>query len=125
VTRVGRAGRFIAAGFNTIVMGALAGNETGGRAASFADYVLWGAVIAAAICAVVIWIDGAAPVAWAAIGYVLFAGLLTRGSPHFGFILLALALAPMVPRPRESLALGIGIAAVSALISRALFVFAP
>ena len=87
--------------------------------------MLWGAVLAAAVCALVIVVDSAAALAWTAIGYVLFGGLLTRGSPHFGFILLALALAPMVPRPRGSLTLGLGIAAVAAGVSRILFELAP
>jgi hypothetical protein len=82
-------------------------------------------VVAAAICAIVILVESLASLAWIGIGYVLFGGLLTQGSPHFGFVLLALALAPMVPRPRGSLALGIGIAAVSALVSRVAIAFAP
>jgi len=107
-------------------MGALAYDATGGRVAATAtEYVLWGAVLAAAVCTLVIVFDSGAALAWAAIGYVLFGGLLTRGSPHFGFILLALALAPMVPRPRDSLTLGLGIAAVAAGVSRILFEFAP
>jgi hypothetical protein len=126
VTRMGKAARFFAAGFDTAVIGALAFNETGGRfAATFAEYVLWGSVVAAAICAVVILADRLAPLAWIGIGYILFGGLLTQGSPHIGFVLLALALAPMVPRPRGSLSLGIGIAAVSAVVSRVLIEFAP
>jgi hypothetical protein len=126
VTRRGRAARFFAAGFDTIAMGVLAYDVTGGRAAATAtEWVLWGAVLAAAVCALVIVLDGPAEVAWAAIGYVLFGGLLTRGSPHFGFILLALALAPMVPRPRDSLTAGLGIAAVAAVASRILFELAP
>ena len=123
---MGRAARFFAAGFDTVAMGVLAFNETGGRfAATFSEYVLWGSVLAAAICAIVILKEVLAPLAWMAIGYVLFGGLLTQGSPHFGFVLLALALAPMVPRPRDSLALGIGIAAVSALVSRVAMALAP
>ena len=107
-------------------MGALAYDATGGRVAATAtEWVLWGAVLAAAVCALVIVVDSAAALAWSAIGYVLFGGLLTRGSPHFGFILLALALAPMVPRPRGSLSLGLGIAAVAAGVSRILFELAP
>jgi hypothetical protein len=126
VSRLGKAARFFAAGFDTVAIGVLAFNETGGHfAASFAEYVLWGSVLAAAICAIVILVESFAPLAWIAIGYVLFAGLLTQASPHFGFVLLALALAPMVPRPRDSLILGIGIAAVSALVSRVAIVFAP
>ena len=126
MTRMGKAARFFAAGFDTVAMGALAYDATGGRiAATVTEYVLWGAVLAAALCTLVIVLDSAAALAWAAIGYVLFGGLLTRGSPHFGFILLALALAPMVPRPRGSLTLGLGIAAVAAGVARILFEFAP
>ena len=119
MSRMGKAARFFAAGFDTVAMGVLAFNETGGRfAASFAEYILWGSVLAAAICAIVILAEGLAPLAWVG-------GLLTQGSPHFGFVLLALALAPMVPRPRGSLSLGIGIAAVSAVVSRIAIAFAP
>jgi len=126
VSRTGKAARFFAAGFDTVAMGALAFDATGGRVAATAtEWVLWGAVLAAAVCALVIVVDSAAALAWSAIGYVLFGGLLTRGSPHFGFILLALALAPMVPRPRGSLSLGLGIAAVAAGVSRILFELAP
>ena len=126
MSRTGKAARFFAAGFDTAAIGVLAFNETGGRfAATFAEYVLWGSVIAAAICAIVILVETGAPLAWIGIGYVLFGGLLTQGSPHFGFVLLALALAPMVPRPRGSLSLGIAIAAVSAFVSRVAIAFAP
>lgn len=126
MSRTGRAARFIAAAFDTTAIGVLAWDETGGRfAASFAEYVLWGAVLAAGICAVVILVETLAPLAWIGIGYVLFGGLLTQGSPHIGFVLLAVALAPMVPRPRGSLGLGIGIAAVSAVASRVLIALAP
>jgi hypothetical protein len=123
---MGKAARFFAAGFDTVAIGILAFNEAGGRLpASLGEYVLWGSVLAAAICAIVILVETLAPLAWIAIGYMLFAGLLTQGSPHFGFVLLALALAPMVPRPRGSLSLGIGIAAVSAVVSRVAITFAP
>jgi hypothetical protein len=126
MSRMGKAARFFAAGFDTVAMGALAYNESGGRVAlTVTDYVLWGSVVAAAVCAVVILASGPAELAWMAIGYVLFAGLLTSGSPHFGFILLAVALAPMVPRPRDSLSLGLGIAAAAAVASRVLVTFAP
>jgi hypothetical protein len=122
---MGKAARFLAAAFDTAAIGVLAFNETGGRfAATFTEYVLWGSVVAAAICALVILVDTLATVAWIGIGYILFGGLLTQGSPHIGFVLLALALAPMVPRPRGSLSLGIGIAAAAAVVSRALIAFA-
>jgi len=126
VSRMGKAARFFAAGFDAAAIGVLAWTETGGRfAATFTEYVLWGSVLAAVICAIVILVESLAPLAWIAIGYILFGGLLTQGSPHFGFVLLALALAPMVPRPRGSLSLGIGIAAVSAVVSRVAIAFAP
>jgi hypothetical protein len=126
VSRTGKAARFFAAGFDTAAIGVLAFNETGGRfAATFAEYVLWGSVAAAAICAIAILAEGLAPLAWIGIGYVLFAGLLTQGSPHILSVLLAVALAPLVPRPRGSLSLGIGIAAVSAVVSRIAIAFAP
>ena len=122
---MGKAARFLAAAFDTAAIGVLAFNETGGRfAATFNEYVLWGSVVAAAICALVILVDNLATLAWIGIGHILFGGLLTQGSPHIGFVLLALALAPMVPRPRGSLSLGIGIAAVAAVVSRALIAFA-
>jgi hypothetical protein len=126
MSRTGKAARSVAAGFDTIAMGALAYSATGGEiAATATEWVLWGAVLAAAVCTLVIALDGPPEIAWVAIGYVLFGGLLTSGSPHFGFILLALALAPMVPRPRDSLTLGLGIAAVAAVASRILFALAP
>ena len=126
MSRVGKAARFFAAGFDTAAIGVLAYNETGGRfAATFSEYVLWGSVLAAAVCTVIILIDTLAPLAWIGIGYILFDGLLAQGSPHYGVVLLALALAPMVPRPRGSLSLGIAIAAASALVSRAAIPFAP
>jgi len=125
MSRMGRAARVFAAGFDTVAIGILAFNETGGRfAATFSEYVLWGSVLAAAICTIVILANTGAPLAWIGIGYVLFGGLLTQGSPHYGFVLLAIALAPMVPRPRGSLSLGIAIAAVSALASRVAIAFA-
>ena len=126
MSRMGKTARFLAAAFDTAAIAVLAFNDTGGRfAATFAEYVLWGSVLAAAICAVVILAESLAPLAWIGIGYILFGGLLTQGSPHVGFVLLALALAPMVPRPGGSLSLGIGIAAVSALVSRVAIAFAP
>jgi hypothetical protein len=126
VSRTGKAARFLAAGFDAAAIGVLAFNETGGRfAATFTEYVLWGSVLAAAICAIVILVESLAPLAWIAIGYILFGGLLTQGSPHFGFVLLAIALAPMVPRPRGSLSLGLGIATVSAVVSRVAIALAP
>lgn len=102
-------------------MGVLAYSETGGSfGISAAELVLWGAVVAAAVCAFVVLLDGSASIAWAGIGYVLFGALLTNGSPHWSLAALALALMPLVPRPRGSLALGLAVAVATALIARTL-----
>jgi len=111
--------RLFAAAFDTVAMAGVAYVDTGGRfARDLAEYVLWGSVVAAALCTLVIATSGAAGLAWAAIGYVAFGGVLTSGSPHWGLVLLALALMPLVPRPNGSLAYGLGIAAVAAIVSR-------
>ncbi len=115
-----RAKAFVA-GADAAIMGVLAYSETGGSfGISAAELILWGAVIAAAVCALVVLVDGAASIAWAGIGYVLFGALLTNGSPHWTLAALALALMPLVPRPRGSLALGLVIAVGTALIARML-----
>ena len=122
LNRLNRAARFFAGAFDTVAMAGVAGSETGGRLVStaFGENALWGAVLAAAVCTVIIGLDRWAAIAWIAIGYIFFDGLLTPRSPHFGFILLGLAFIPMVPRPRESLTYGIGIAAAAAIATRLL-----
>lgn len=117
-----RAKAFVA-GIDAVIMGVLAYSETGGSfGISAAELILWGAVGAAALCALVVLVDGAATIAWAAIGYVLFGALLTNGSPHWTLAALALALMPLVPRPRGSLAFGLLVAVVTALIARGLVI---
>lgn len=107
------------AGIDTLIMGVFAFSESGGSfGVSIPDLVLWGSVVAAAVCAVVVLVDGVATVAWAAIGYVLFGALLTNGSPNWPLLALALALMPLVPRPNRSLGLGLLIATVAALVAR-------
>ncbi len=107
------------AGIDALIMGAFAFSETDGSfGISAAELVLWGAVVAAALCAIVVLLDGAAVIAWAGIGYVLFGALLTDGGPHWPLAALALALMPLVPRPNRSLGLGLLIASVAALIAR-------
>ena len=116
-----RRAKFFVAGVDAIVMGVLAYSETGGTfGLTPAHLVLWGAVAAAAVCALVVLTEGAGAIAWAAIGYVLFGAVLTDGSPHWTLTALAIALMPLVPRPRASLALGLAIAFGTALISRTL-----
>src|SRR2546428_12488502 len=97
MSRMGRAARFFAAGFDTAAIGVLAFNETGGRfAATFSEYILWGSVLAAAICALVILVENLAPVAWVGVGYIPFRGLLPPGSPPHRFLL-----PPPSPAPTE------------------------
>ena len=116
-----RRAKFFVAAVDAAIMGVLAYSETGGSfGISAAEIILWGAVAAAALCALIILTDGAAVIAWAAIGYVLFGALLTNGSPHLTPAALALALMPLVPRPRGSLVLGLAVALVTALIARTL-----
>ena len=102
-------------------MGVLAFRETGGTfGIGVAELVLWGAVVAAALCAVVVLLDGAGWVAWASIGYVLFGALPIDGGLNLPLAALALALMPLVPRPNRSLALGLVIAVAAAVIARVL-----
>jgi hypothetical protein len=111
----------LVAGIDALIMGAFAFSETAGSfELSAAALVLWGAVVAAAVCAVVVLQSGASTIAWAAIGYVLFGALLTDGGPHWPLVALAIALMPLVPRPRGSLGLGLLIASVAALVARTL-----
>jgi hypothetical protein len=116
---MGRTGRTIVAAFDAAVMAVAAYAETGGRfALAPADLVLWGSAIAAAICAIVILVAGSSLVAWAAIGYVLFGALLTSGGPHWPLVALAAALMPLVPSPRGSIWMGLGLACLVALGAR-------
>jgi hypothetical protein len=117
---MGRTGRTLVAGFDAVVMGVAAYAETGGSFAltTPAELILWGSALAAALCAAVVYTNGSPFVAWAAIGYVLFGGLLTTGGPHWPLLALAVALMPLVPKPRGSVPLGIGIALVVAIGTR-------
>ena len=94
---------------------------TGGRfgADPVADLVMWGSAAAAAVAAMVVATRGAATLAWIAIGYILYAGLLVLEVPQLIVTSLAFALMPIVPRPRESLALGLTVASGTALTLRA------
>lgn len=116
---MGRRGRSLVAAIDAVLMAGVAYAQTGvPRTLDAAVVVLWGAVLAAALCALVISSDGSSVVAWIAIGYVLFGGLLTRGAPHWLLIGLAVALVPLVPRPRGSLVVGLGMAALAAIAAR-------
>lgn len=92
---------------------------TGGRFGDpTADIVLWGSAAAAALAAMVVATKGPASIAWIAIGYVVFAGLLAVEPPQLIVTSLAFALMPVVPRPRDSLAIGLTIASATALFVR-------
>lgn len=111
----------LVAGIDAVIMGAFAFSESGGSfGITIPDLVLWGSVAAAALCALIVYLEGRAVVAWAAIGYVLFGALLTNGSPNWPLVALALALMPLVPRPRGSLGLGLLIASAVAVVARVL-----
>ena len=101
------------AAFDAIAMAVYAYLVTGGFGNVGTDLILWGSAAAAAIAAFVVSTNGPAALGWVAIGYILFSGLLI-GGPELVLIALALALMPVVQRPRGSLALGIAVAALSA-----------
>lgn len=106
------------AAVDALIMIGIAARATGLRLdAVLVEPVLWGAAIAAAVCAVVVVTSGSALLAWAAIGYVLYGGLLAPSAPSWAVLALAVALVPLVPRPRGSLAAGLAIAAAVALVT--------
>ena len=117
---MGRIGRTIVAAFDAGVMAVAAYVETGGRfAISPSHLILWGSSVAAAVCAIVVFVGGSSLVAWAAIGYILFGAFLT-GVTQWPLIALAAALMPLVPRPRGSLWNGLAVAIGVALLTRLL-----
>jgi len=83
-----------------------------------ADIVLWGSAAASALAAMVVATKGPATIAWVAIGYIIFAGLLAVEPPQLIVTSLAFALMPVVPRPRDSLAIGLTVASATALLVR-------
>ena len=116
---MGRTAKSIVAAFDAVVMAGAAYSETGGGFALTPPYlILWGAAAAAAICAIVVFANGSSLVAWSAIGYILFGGLLTSGGIHWPLLALAVALMALVPRPRDSIWTGVGLALLVALAAR-------
>ena len=105
--------RAAVAAFDAVAMAVYAYVATGGFGNVGTDLILWGSAAAAAIAAFIVSVNGPAVLGWIAIGYILFAGLLIAG-PELVLIALAVALMPVVQRPRGSLALGIVVAALSA-----------
>ena len=106
------------AAFDALAMAVFAYLQTGGFGNPGIDVMLWGSAAAAAVAAFVVATNGPSVLGWIAIGYVLFAGLLLTDAPQLLLIALALALMPVVQRPRDSLALGIAVAALSAFAWR-------
>jgi hypothetical protein len=102
------------AAFDALAMAAWAYLQTGGFGNPGIDVMLWGSALAAAVAAFVVATNGPALLGWIAIGYILFAGVLLTDAPQLLLIALAIALMPVVQRPRGSLALGIAIATMSA-----------
>jgi hypothetical protein len=119
---VGRVGRTIVAGFDAAIMAMAAYVETHG---SFlitpAHLILWGSAVAAALCAIVVFVGGSSLLAWAAIGYILF-GALLAGATQWPLVALAAALMPLVPRPRGSIWTGLAVATAVALGTRLIIV---
>ena len=110
--------RAAVAGFDALAMAAFAYLRTGGFGDPGIDLLLWGSAAAAAIAAFVVATNAPAFIGWAAIGYVVFAGVLLTDVPQLLLIALAIALMPVMQRPRGSLALGIAIATIAAFAWR-------
>ena len=110
--------RTAVAAFDAIAMAIFAYARTGGFGSLGVDLMLWGSAAAAAIAAFVVAMNGPALVGWIVIGCILFAGLLLSPEPQLLLIALAVALMPVVQRPRGSLALGIAVAAIAAFAWR-------
>src|ERR1700704_5069058 len=106
--------RAAVAAFDAVAMALFAYLQTGGFGNPGIDLLLWGSAAAAAVAAFVVATNGPAVMGWIAIGYILFAGLLLTDAPQILLVALALALMPVVQRPRNSLAFGIVVAALSA-----------
>ena len=110
--------RAAVAAFDAVAMAGYAYLQTGGFGDLGIDLMLWGSAAAAAIAAFIVAANGPAVLGWIAVGYILFAGLLLTAAPQLLLIALAIALMPVVQRPRNSLAVGIVVATVSAFAWR-------
>jgi len=110
--------RTLVAAFDAAAMAVFAYLNTGGFGRLALDLLLWGSAAAAAIAAFIVAMNGPGTIGWIAIGYVLFAGLLVTERPELLLVALAIALMPVVQRPRGSLAIGIATAAIAAFAWR-------
>lgn len=109
--------RLVTAAFDAIAMVAVAFTITGGSFADpHADLVLWGSAAAAVVAAITVLTGGSAVVGWMAVGYVLFAAILAAVRPVPLLFLLAVAYMPILDRPRGSVALGLAISVLTAVL---------
>ena len=106
------------AAFDAVAMAVFAYLQTGGFGNPGIDLMLWGSAAAAAVAAFVVATNGPGVLGWIAIGYILFAGILLTDAPQLLLVALAIALMPVVQRPRNSLAIGIVVATLSAFAWR-------
>jgi hypothetical protein len=106
------------AAFDAVAMAVFAYLQTGGFGDPGIDLMLWGSAAAAAVAAFVVATNGPGVLGWIAIGYILFAGILLTEAPQLLLVALAIALMPVVQRPRNSLAFGIVTATLSAFAWR-------
>lgn len=107
--------RTLVAAFDAAAMAVFAYVNTGGSFGQIdTDILLWGSAVAASFAAFVVATSGPGVLAWTAIGYILFAGVLVTARPELLLIALAVAFMPVSPRPRGSLALGLVVAVVAA-----------
>ncbi|HTJ61080.1 MAG TPA: hypothetical protein VL333_07825 [Candidatus Saccharimonadales bacterium] len=106
------------AAFDAVAMSVFAYLQTGGFGNPGIDLMLWGSAAAAAVAAFVVATNGPGLLGWIAIGYILFAGILLTDAPQLLLIALAIALMPVVQRPRNSLAIGVVVATLSAFVWR-------
>src|SRR5262249_47260303 len=108
--------RSVAAAFDAIAMVAAAVVLTGGQLGSpAAVLVIWGCAGASVVAAVVVMAGGPSVVGWMAIGYVVFAAQRAADQLSLLLIFLALAFVPLLPRPRRSLAFGVGVSLATAV----------
>ena len=114
--------RAAVAAFDAVAMAVFAYLKTGGFGNPGVDLMLWGSAVAAAVAAFVVATNGPSIMGWIAIGYILFAGLLLTDVPQIVLVALAVALMPVVQRPRNSLAFGLVVATLSAFVWRVIIV---
>jgi hypothetical protein len=119
---VSRGARFFIGAFNTVAAAALAAYSSAFpfsfiRQSELAFHITtsWLAAIAAFAATIAIALDLAA-VGWAAIGYLVWIALFAGHALSIVYLALAVSLAPVVPRPRKSLAEGLAISAIAVVV---------